>query len=289
MPGDKTPHPDTALAQSGAILAEAQKVLVITGAGISVESGLPSYRGPGGIYEENPDLPNLLSEDGLKCDPEAVWAHIDEFRVRAAAAEPCKAHCILARWEATGRFPYFLVATQNIDGLHQKAGSDRVSELHGSLWRMARPLDEDYTLDWEFSRDAEDLLAGRNREEILRRWSIENHRSVWEDLTVPFDRIPPYPDEAIRPDILLFGELYGNRLMWVEEFIKDRPDVVLVIGCSGQVSILDRLLRTCREAAPDCSIINVNAYEDPVEHPHLHLAMTASEALVALEEMIGRR
>jgi len=281
-----TIHPgQDPLHAAGEILATSPGLLVITGAGISVESGLPSYRGPDGVYEANPTLPDLLTEEGLARDPDALWGYLNEFRKRAAEAEPCPAHRVLARWEQEARFPRFLIATQNIDGLHQAAGSDRVTELHGSLWRMARPQAEDFTDDPEFSRDAEDLLAGRDREEILRRWSLENRRTVWEDRSVPFAQIPPYRDEAIRPDILLFGEAYGDRLLWVEDFIERGPGAILVIGCSGQVGILDRLLRACRNAMPSCAIIHINAYEDAVGLPHLHLAMTASEALGALDGM----
>lgn len=274
------------LHQAADVLRGAQSLLVLTGAGISVESGLPAYRGPGGVYEANPDLPALLTEEGLGRDPEAVWAYLDEFRQRAAAAKPCPAHRVLAEWEKEGRFPAFLIATQNIDGLHQAAGSDRVTELHGSVWRMARPQSDDFTNDPEFSMDSTDLLAGRRRDEILRRWSLENRRMVWEDRSVPFAQIPPYRDETIRPDILFFGETYGDRLLWVEDFIERGPGVVLVIGCSGQISILDRLLRACRKARPDCGILHINAHEDALTQTHLHLASSASEALLALAELL---
>lgn len=311
---DSSPsHAAGGLARAADVLARARSVLVLTGAGISAESGLPTYRGPGGIYEKNPEMPRAISAEGLARDPEAVWKYIDEFRVRAAGVEPNAAHRVLARWERERRFARFLIATQNIDGLHQAAGSDRVSELHGSLWRMSRPrtrggrerfgdpacsadstpaTDEpDYTDDPDFSRDADAMLAGGDREPILRRWSLENGRTVWEDRTTPFPVIPPYSDPEVRPDVVFFGEEYGNRLLWVKHFIREGVDAVVVIGCSGGVCILDWLLRDCRVVNPRCTILNINAYENPIVHvqPHLHLALPASAALGALDEALGRR
>jgi len=128
-----------------------------------------------------------------------VWAFIDELRVHTAAAKPNAAHQILAQWEQEGRFDRFMIATQNIDGLHQKAGSQRVSELHGSIWQMAEPRSGDYAEDEGFSDDMQDFLSGDNREALLRKWSVENQCEVWTNLDVPFKQIPPHADTNIRP------------------------------------------------------------------------------------------
>jgi NAD-dependent SIR2 family protein deacetylase len=207
---------------------------------------------------------------------------LDELRIQAANAKPNPAHQILAQWERERRFDRFLIATQNIDGLHQKAGSERVTELHGSLWQMARPRIVEYAEDDQFSNDAQDWMSSRNRESILRRWSQENNQTVWENREVPFESIPPSGNPEVRPNVLFFNESYGTRLMWVEDFIRQAPDTVLVIGCSGGVSILDRLLRNCLDANPDCAIININAHEDCIEHPHIYIPLPATEALLAL-------
>jgi len=276
-------HPSP-LEQAARALSRADTVLVITGAGISVESGLPTYRGTGGVYENNPELPDFLSAGGWERTPEAVWDYVNQLRLLVAAARPNDGHRVLARWETEGRFTRFLIATQNVDGLHQAAGSDRVSELHGSLWRLARPRpEEDYTDDEDFSSAVEDLLAGNDPEENLRRWSLEDGRNVWEDRTVPFPRIPPHPDAAVRPDILLFGESYGTRLMWVKDFIKRAPQAVLLIGSSGQVAVVDALLHAALMSNPDCIVIDINPHSAPVSQAHLHLRMPASEALLALD------
>jgi NAD-dependent SIR2 family protein deacetylase len=74
--------------------------------------------------------------------------------------------------------------------------------------------------------------------------------------------------------------------MWVEDFIRQAPDVVLVIGCSGGVSILDRLLRNCLDANPDCSIININPHEDCIQQSHLYIQQSAADALSALNSQL---
>jgi NAD-dependent SIR2 family protein deacetylase len=268
------------------ILKGTKGLLVVTGAGISAESGLPTYRGPGGDYEKNPELLNILSEEGWDDNPCRLWRYLDAFRVSAAQAKPNAAHYILAQWEQEQRFEKFLIATQNIDRLHQVAGSKRVTELHGSAWQMACPKSDDYGDDPLFSKDARAFMSSTNREDILKRWSQENNQTIWENRDVPFRSIPPYTDPTVRPNILLFNQGYGNRLLWVDDFIKNKPDVILIIGCSGGVSILDRLVRSCREINPDCAIININAHADPITMPHLHVPMLATSALHAINDML---
>jgi NAD-dependent SIR2 family protein deacetylase len=268
------------------ILSKTQRLLVITGAGISAESGISTYRGTNGAYVNNPDLPSIMSAEGLLADRDKIWKHIEEIRLQCQNAEPNAAHRILAQWKQEQRFSEFLIATQNIDGLHQKAGSDRVSELHGSLWQLARPRTKSFTEDDQFSEDLKLMDFPEMRDEILQRWSEENQQEIWEDRTVPFPHIPPFDDPAIRPNILLFNEPYGSRLVWVEDFIKRKPDTILVIGCSGQVALLPQLLAQCREANPDCAIININPHEDCAEDKHEYVGLGASECLTAMNQIM---
>ncbi len=283
MPPHADPKVQESITQCARLLGNAKRLLVITGAGISAESGMPTYRGQGGIFEKNPETASLFSAEGLISDPNTLWKHIDELRILAAGAEPSPAHRILSKWEQEYRFDRFLIATQNIDGLHQKAGSENVTELHGSIWQIACPRTVAYTDDNQFSDDVQSWMEGENREEILRRWSRENNQTVWENRDVPFASIPPCRDPEIRPNVLFFNEGYGTRLVWVEDFIRQVPDVVLVIGCSGGASILDRLLRSCLDANPNCTIININAHEDCIEYPHLFIPEPAADVLVAFE------
>lgn len=269
-------------------LDASRRLLVITGAGISAECGMPTYRGPFGLYSTG-DVPfEILSEEGFIRDPSSVWLQIDQLRVLAARAKLGSAHKILAKWEQSGRFVDFLIATQNIDGLHQQAGNSMVSELHGSLWQLARPRDMDYSEDPCFSEDLQLMAFPEARDEILQRWSEENQRMIWVDRTVPFTRIPPSTLAGARPNVLLYGEGYDDRLLWVEDFIERLPDTLLVVGCSGGASILERLVRRCMGRNPACRIININPHEDCIDQPHIFVPTTASTAMEKLDQLIDQ-
>jgi NAD-dependent deacetylase len=108
-------------------------VLVLTGAGVSQESGIATFRDPGGLWE-GIDPAQVATPRAFAADPQFVWRFYDARRAQAAAARPNAAHVAIAALEATGR--PFLLATQNVDGLHERAGSRSVVRLHGSLWRL---------------------------------------------------------------------------------------------------------------------------------------------------------
>jgi NAD-dependent deacetylase len=273
--------PPTTLDRAAALLRGARSLLVLTGAGISAESGIRTYRGPGGVYEEDPSLPGTVSAAGLSERPDDVWRYVDGIRQQVAATGPNAAHGVLAEWESELRFERFLIATQNVDGLHQAAGSDRVSELHGSIWRFSAPRPEE--------PEPEELAAffdEDDHEETLRKWSIENEGVVWENREVPFPSIPPSTEPGVRPDVVLFGEQYGNRLLWVEYFIRQGVDAVLVVGCSGGVSVLFHLLDRVRAENPAAAIVNVNPHEDCIPGEHQYVAAPATEGLAALDALL---
>jgi len=114
-------------------LEPADRLLVLTGAGISVESGLRTFRGADGLWEGEP-VEAVATPEGFDADPDRVWRFYSRLRGVVAGAEPNAAHAALAGCEAK-LGDNFLLITQNVDGLHQRAGSRRVYELHGSLWR----------------------------------------------------------------------------------------------------------------------------------------------------------
>jgi NAD-dependent deacetylase len=107
--------------------------VVLTGAGVSQESGIATFRDLGGLWE-GVDPARVATPTAFAADPELVWRFYDTRRTRAAAAVPNPAHFAIAALEATGR--PFLLATQNVDGLHERAGSRSVVRLHGTLWRL---------------------------------------------------------------------------------------------------------------------------------------------------------
>lgn len=132
-------------------LVTAKRVFVLTGAGLGVASGLGTFRGAGG-YWNNVSVERLASFGGFTIDPELSWDWYN-MRIEAyLAAEPNAGHTALAELERI--VPFFTLATQNVDGLHIRAGSQNVLELHGdlrtikcTLCKMRRPLDKPFDYD----------------------------------------------------------------------------------------------------------------------------------------------
>lgn len=127
-----------ALERVGKRLREAKRVLVITGAGISAESGLPTYRGIGGLYsqghtEEGYAIEDALSGTMLETNPSLCWKYLAQIEHACRGAAPNEAHRVVVRLER--RFEV-VVLTQNVDGLHQEAGSSNVIAIHGDVHHL---------------------------------------------------------------------------------------------------------------------------------------------------------
>jgi NAD-dependent deacetylase len=184
--------------------AEAQSVLVLTGAGVSAESGVPTFRGGGGtaVWKGMPF--DLISSAGmLSRDLPSVWEWFDYRRELLKHLKPNPAHLSLARWQ--DRFSDFLLVTQNIDGLHQAAGSRDVVELHGNIWRARCTA----------CGALEDLRAKESGETPGRACAVCG--------------------DALRPDVVLFGELMP-RGPFERAVGKAREcELCLVIGTSAVV------------------------------------------------------
>ena len=123
------------LAQIGSVLQRAKRVCVLTGAGISADSGLPTYRGTGGLYndiEVEAGLPieEILHERTLARDPALTWKYICQIGDACRRVTYNDAHSILAKWS---KLFELTIVTQNIDGFHKDSGSSQVIELHGNL------------------------------------------------------------------------------------------------------------------------------------------------------------
>jgi NAD-dependent deacetylase len=179
-------------------LANVGRLLVLTGAGISAESGIPTFRGTGGIWNDwNPD--DYATPEAFARDPVRVWQWYRDRRVAIHQAQPNPGHLALAALEA--RLPGTLIATQNIDGMHQRAGSCRVVEIHGSIDRC-RPIHSDH----EFSLDGLDLADGK---------------------------LPPCDASGclLRPAVVWFGEMLPlGPIEEIEHFLSEPPDLVLLVG-----------------------------------------------------------
>jgi NAD-dependent deacetylase len=118
-------------------------IVFFTGAGLSKESGIPTYRGSGGIWQKY-NYEEYACQRAFNADPEKVWDFHDKRRQAVLECKPNQAHNIIANIENS--LKNLTVVTQNIDGLHQRAGSINVVELHGSLWRL-RNEEENYVIE----------------------------------------------------------------------------------------------------------------------------------------------
>jgi NAD-dependent deacetylase len=115
--------------QVAALVLRARRLVVLTGAGISTNAGIPDFRGAGGIYTTGRYPADVFDIDRFRQDPSAFFAYARDYVAFEERVRPTFTHLLLARWEQAGRL--LQVLTQNIDGLHQKAGSRAVLELHG--------------------------------------------------------------------------------------------------------------------------------------------------------------
>jgi len=116
--------------QAAAILREARRVVAMTGAGVSAESGVPTFREKGGLWEQV-RIEDVATPRGFRKDPAYVWAFYNARRENLGEVKPNPGHVALARLE--GQYEAFVLVTQNIDGLHRAAGSRNVLEVHGNL------------------------------------------------------------------------------------------------------------------------------------------------------------
>lgn len=214
-------------------LARARGVVVVTGAGVSAESGLRTFRDTmEGLWKEF-DPQRLATPEAFEADPETVTRWYDHRRLGCLAAQPNPGHVALARLEAWlgARGCEFLLATQNVDRLHQRAGSRNVVELHGSI------------LEWRCTATG---------------------RKVTPE-PVPMTVFPPpsplQPGALLRPDVVWFGEVLPFEAFSRAEEASRRCDVFLSIGTSSVVFPAAGLIRTA--AAHGAFTVEVNREETP--------------------------
>jgi NAD-dependent deacetylase len=184
------------------MLAGVRKVVVFTGAGMSKDSGIDTFRGPGGIWERF-SADDLATYEGFIRDPAKVWMWNAARRQQVAGLTPHAGYEALAEMEDL--FPHVVTVTQNIDGLHARSGAGHVVELHGNIWKVRC--------------DAED-------------------NEPWLDERTEFPEYPLHCEKCgglLRPHIVWFGEPLDPRdVMDATDAVED-CDAILVIGTSAVV------------------------------------------------------
>lgn len=223
------------------ILQQAEKVLVITGAGISAESGIPTFRGENGYWRSH-KAEDLASPQGFQANPRLVWDWYLERRNLVARVSPNAAHRALADWSK--RRSGVTLVTQNVDGLHQRAGQDGVIEIHGSLWKNRCRV-------CGFECLAEDLYY----EELPRCLKCS---------------------KIIGPGVVWFGENIGSDR--VNSLMRSAvsSDVVLVTGTSGVVQPVASAARLARLAKKTVIIVDPNSTQTTSD---IHCVGTAGDIL----------
>lgn len=225
-----------------------KKIVVISGAGISAESGLSTFRDSGGIWEEH-DLNEVASIDGWRKDPEKVLEFYNQRRKQAAEAQPNPAHKALAKLDK--HFQEVVVITQNVDDLHERGGSQNVLHLHGELCKARSEKDESLV-----------TYIGSNPIKI-------------GDLA---------KDGAqLRPHIVWFGELVGTIESAAIEV--ESADILIVVGTSLLVYPAAGLINYAKPGIPkyiidptDPGLINI--------HEWIHYRENAGKGIPELVEKL---
>lgn len=210
------------------LVQQARAVVALTGAGISAESGVPTFRGAGGLWRTF-RAGDLATPEAFARDPQLVWEWYCWRREKIAAARPNPGHVALAKLER--RLSAFTLLTQNVDGLHREAGSRAIIELHGNLWRA--------------------------------RCSAEPDRVIEDRGT----RAPAEPPRCacgalLRPDVVWFGESLDPDNVERALAAVRACDVLLVIGTSAIVYPVAAFPSLARQAG--ARIVEINVADTPL-------------------------
>jgi NAD-dependent deacetylase len=209
-------------------LQDAERVVVLTGAGISAESGVPTFRGPGGFWRSySPE--RLATAEAFGQNPRLVWEWYDWRRSIVRKAEPNAGHRALVELERqkTDEFrepSRFTLVTQNVDGLHDRAGSRNVLKLHGDIWQVR--------------------CVGCGAEERNEQ--------------VPLEELPPHCScgALLRPAVVWFGEPLPAAAWQRAVEASEQAQLFLVIGTSAVVYPAAGLAEVGREAGARLAIVN---------------------------------
>ena len=223
---------------------------MLTGAGISAESGVPVFRGATGLWRQfRPE--DLATAEAFERQPQLVWDWYVWRREQIAKAQPNDGHLMIARLEQ--RRPGVTVLTQNVDRLHQRAGTVAPMELHGSLWRV---------------RCADGCGFATLDTEAVPREAFRCQCGSW-----------------LRPDVVWFGEMLDPEVLDRATQAAEEADVVVVVGTSAVVYPVAALPSIARRR--HAKLVEVNVAPTPLSNQvDAVLRGSASEMLVAVEQRL---
>lgn len=235
-----------------ALFNAASHILFITGAGVSADSGLPTYRGVGGLYHERLTEAGLSIEEALsgamlQQHPDITWRYIAEIEANCRSAQPNMAHVVIAALER--KRAAVTVLTQNVDGLHGDAGSRNLIEIHGTLRR-------------------------------LRCMECTHSRVVQDYGGISIPPLCPKCTAIMRPDVVLFGEALDERdLLRLQTVLSSSPDLVVSIGTTSVFPYISGPVLWAAQAGVPTVEINPGDTEvsDIVTH-HLRIGAAAAMA-----------
>ncbi len=241
-------------------LEGARRVLFVTGAGLSADAGLPTYRGVGGLYEgrsteEGLPIEVALSGPTFQKDPALTWRYLKQIEARCRGAEPSPGHRFMAALEARCEV---VVLTQNVDGLHQAAGSSRVIAIHGDVHRLACTA-------------------------CAHRARVADYAGLPDLPTCPLC------GAVVRPEVVLFEEMLpAQAVAELEQALARSFDLVFAVGTTALFPyIAGPVVQAARQGRPTVEVNPARTVlSDIVRH---RLPITAAEAFSALRDLIDAR
>jgi NAD-dependent deacetylase len=247
---------DDSIAQLAGRIKSGSRLSVLTGAGVSAASGVPTFRGSEGLWKSYSPQ-QLATPEAFRKDPKLVWEWYDWRRTLISKCRPNAAHLVLAKWSR--RYRGFTLITQNVDGLHEKAGTANVIRFHGSIWEV-------FCLNHCASSPA--------------HWIYD---------TVPLPSIPPscpYCGGLIRPGVVWFGEGIDTDVLSRSIAATD-CDVFMTVGTSALVYPAAGLASEARRKG--AFTVEINLEETPAsEMVDLSLQGPAEVMLQQVEEILAR-
>ncbi len=235
------------------LLCQKSRIAVLTGAGISAESGIPTFRGEDGLWKTY-RAEDLATSSAFSRDPKLVWEWYNWRRGIIAPVNPNPGHKVLARWEKI--FPDFSLITQNIDGLHHKAGSEKIIELHGNIWKV--------------------------------RCSKEG--TITDNHDFPLKELPPHCPSCgalLRPHVVWFGESLDHEILQKAYLLSSTCQIMFVIGTSAVVQPAASLPLMAAEAG--AKIVEINPDPTPLTpYSDFSFRGKAGEILPSMDKFIDR-